>query len=152
MSGWRSPGAPQRVPKRAQRTPKESQVIPSRVCSRGLRPLWGRPGRPQGFPGSSQRDATESQNASNKFPKGSKKIPKDPTGSPKGTQTQNMGAKGSQRGPTRTQKLNILSILGVHFGLLGSLGNPMGAFRLKGRFWTDFGIFLVSLWGPRGGP
>ena len=82
-------------------------------------------------------------------PKRFPKILQDP---PKDPKSKIWVPKGCQRDPTRTQKLMFFDIFWIHFGLLGSLGNPMGAFRLKGRFWTDFGIFLVSLWGPRGGP
>ena len=75
-----------------------------------------------------------------------KRFPKIPQAPPNDPKSKIWVPKGSQRDPTRPQKLNILDIFGLHFGLLGSLGDPMGAFRLKDIFWIDFGK------GPRGGP
>ena len=53
--------------------------------------------------------------------------------------------------PSGRNFLNILDFFRRHFGLLGSLGDPMGAFRLKDRFWTDLGSFLVTLGRAFGG-
>ena len=78
-------------------------------------------------------------------PRDPKRFPKIPQDPPKDPKSKIWVHKGSQRDPTGLPKLNILDIFGVHFGLLGSLGDPMGAFRLKDRFWTDFGNFLVTL-------
>ena len=43
--------------------------------------------------------------------------------------------------PSGRNLLNFLDLFRLIFGLLGSLGEPMGAFRLKGRFWSDLGRF-----------
>ena len=53
--------------------------------------------------------------------------------------------------PSGHNLLNFLDLFRLIFGLLGSLGEPMGAFRLKGRFWTDLGSFLVTLGRAFGG-
>ena len=44
----------------------------------------------------------------------------------------------------------ILEPFWFHFGLLGCLGEPMGAFRLKDRFWTDSIAYAIERFGPWG--
>ena len=99
---------------------------------------------PKGMPQNPKMLATSFTRDPKRFPK----IPQDPPKDPKSKIWVPKGSR-SHKAP-KAQHFEILDICGVDFGLLGSMGDSMGTFRLKDRFWTDFGKFLVTLGKPFG--